>query len=787
VAAPSRDPDGRRSSAQSRPGGYDLRVNPRRPGLSLRRLAVPAAFLAVAWAFFLWIPGRNVVLAADVLRFRFPWFRGGTLPWNQLLTDPVFQFYPWLTGFRQGILSGRFPLWDPTMQSGVPIAANPQSSFFFPLTWLVLPLGVGAGMSAMAILRPALAAFFTYLYLRRARRSTGAALFGAIVYGFSLPLIVWAEYPLDNVFLLAPLLLLAIDGVVRRPEPARVAAVVAVSALVLVGGHPESVLHVGVLAGCYAVVQGVRYRRGRVRAAAWLAASVLWSGALTLFILLPQARVVLDSAALEGAEHAAPVMPIRMLVGAILPKFFTAGQFHVPTRDVPWNLSESACYFGLAALALAAAAVRRPPRPWRIPGPVFWLAVLAAAFALVFVAPRFPAFQAIPLLGRTFHNRLAILAGLPIAVLSSDSCDRLTRSPRCRAIFVAALVSAAAATWALPLVLCGRSAGVTQLETALIVLAASSAALLLRNRKAAAIGLLCMVELGDLWLAGSGYHALVAPSEVYPRVGFVAALRGWESGGRTLPFGLVFPPNSLSVYDLHDVRGYDALESSRYRESRRSLAIWRSDGMSPVIAVGFTPETARRLQLFAVKALVLPPRTAIGPAVGPEISRSLSLAYRGPDATIYRVDGPGRFQAIGRVVPATSKTRPASGAESAVAGIAHAMTLPEASNASIRVVRDEPEAIELETSCPGDFFLRISDAFDDGWHGTIDGRRLSIYRADGAFRGVIIPAGNHRIAMRYRLPGSPATFVISLGAAALLVVFLVRRRSRVQRAALGLA
>ena len=558
----------------------------------LRGSLLLGALSALSWGFFLWIPGRNVILAADLLSMLPPWQRSGPAPQNRLLTDPLWQFFPWFTELRRAVLTGHFPLWDPSMLSGVPVAANPITAFFFPLSWLVIPFGVGAGMSAMAVLRPALAAFFVYLYLRHAGRSTAASWLGAFIYGFSFPFMVWTEHPQDNVFLLAPLVLLAIDALVRNPGPRRSAVLAIAFAFVFLAGHPESAFHLFVLSAAYATVQVARYRRRRPRAIPFLALAALWSGALALFSLLPQMNVVLASEGFRHAgSHAARAMPLKMIVGFLLPKFYIAGGQHIPTADVPQNLNESACYFGIPALALAAASLAARRRVSRIPGARFWLAMLGVIAALIFVAPRFAFFERLPVLGQTFHNRLIILAGLAFAVLASEACDGLSRFSAVRAMCGAALAGMFGAMLVLPGLLAGRRAPPAQLLTAGGMIIACAAALLLKRRAGAAAVLFCAVEFVDLWHAGSRYHPLAPIDAVYPPVESSARLRAWEGRGRILPLGATFFPNSMSVYGLRDVRGYDAVESDDYRMARAGLARWVSDyGVPGEIAAELTPQ-----------------------------------------------------------------------------------------------------------------------------------------------------------------------------------------------------
>ena len=78
---------------------------------------------------------------------------------------------------------------------------------------------------------------------------------------------------------------------------------------------------------------------------------------------------------------------------------------------------------------------------------------------------------------------------------------------------------------------------------------------------------------------------------------------------------------------------------------------------------------------------------------------------------------------------------------------------------SVRALSYEPDSLELEVNTPWTSFLVLSEAFYPGWQAWIDDRPSEIYRTDMAFRGLVVPAGRHRVRMQFR----PRIFFISLG------------------------
>jgi len=73
------------------------------------------------------------------------------------------------------------------------------------------------------------------------------------------------------------------------------------------------------------------------------------------------------------------------------------------------------------------------------------------------------------------------------------------------------------------------------------------------------------------------------------------------------------------------------------------------------------------------------------------------------------------------------------------------------------------------TAPPGGGLLVLTDQFYPGWTATIDGQPAPIHRADYLFRGVLLPAGSHRVEFLYW----PASFRIGATVSALALVAIV--------------
>ncbi|MDH2416938.1 YfhO family protein [Nocardioides sp. CER19] len=109
--------------------------------------------------------------------------------------------------------------------------------------------------------------------------------------------------------------------------------------------------------------------------------------------------------------------------------------------------------------------------------------------------------------------------------------------------------------------------------------------------------------------------------------------------------------------------------------------------------------------------------------------------------------------------------------------------------ADVHVVADDPERISADVKASGLGYLVVGDAIvRAGWTAYVDGRATPILQANHAFGAVAVPAGEHRVELRYTAPGLRTGMIISIIAllltlALLLVPALVSTRSRARAAA----
>src|SRR5690242_13495198 len=103
--------------------------------------------------------------------------------------DILNQSYPLARLIHRICRSGRLPYWNPYLNFGQPILANPNALFFYPTTLLIVLLPVRLAFQLHFVLHFILGAAGTYCLARRWRQSHLAAFFAALFFVFSGPVL----------------------------------------------------------------------------------------------------------------------------------------------------------------------------------------------------------------------------------------------------------------------------------------------------------------------------------------------------------------------------------------------------------------------------------------------------------------------------------------------------------------------------------------------------------------------------------------------------------------------
>ena len=160
---------------------------------------------------------------------------------------------------RRAILDeGHLPLWNPSMNSGAPALANPQSMYFFPFDLLYTALPLDLATNLVILLNVLLAGLSMYLLGRCLFQHWGAALFCALAYMLSyryLAMIHAGWLPKMSMYALAPLLFWACVRLRERPNAPRTTVLAIVVALAFLQGDMQQLYYCGIACLIYVLAR----------------------------------------------------------------------------------------------------------------------------------------------------------------------------------------------------------------------------------------------------------------------------------------------------------------------------------------------------------------------------------------------------------------------------------------------------------------------------------------------------------------------------------------------------
>ncbi len=267
----------------------------------------------------------------------------------------------------------------------------------------------------------------------------------------------------------------------------------------------------------------------------------------------------------------------------------------------------------------------------------------------------------------------------------------------------------------------------------------------------------------------------------------------WEAYRHHLKFPevqcLLVVNQALCLDNLHDLQGYNPVQSARYTEFIAAMNGRRQEyHESNVLQGGFSSPL---LDALNARYIVIPA------GVQPSRPDLLHLSQRFP--TVYqdaRVRVLENTDALPRAwLVHTAKQVPPGQAQAHLTSVDLTTTavleseLPplappaDPSADAVTIKSYKPDAITLtaRTDAPG--MVMLSEVYDPGWQAYLNGDEVPVVVADHALRAVAVPAGDHNLELRYEsrplqigLLLSALTAVVILAIGLMLAVRM--RRSR---------
>ena len=679
---------------------------------------------------------------------------------NPIISDVVYQGIPWQKAVREALKNGRVPLWNRFVLAGEPLLAVQQHGMLHPTFWMGLPLPLAQAWTLSMTLRVFLALLCAYLFFRDLELGEIASLLGASGWALCDFLVFFAGYPLNPTVGPFPLLLLGLRRLAREPGRRPVAICLGALLLMATGGHPESLLHCVAGAGVYFLFELAWANRGvPARAVALsLAAGALALG-LSTILFLPFREAVTRTAEYrmrvewyaKAERSVALPVSLERSIKCIVPYAFGSWR----SGGEKAGFAGPAGYAGAILLPLAIVGLFSARRE-RWP---FLIMVFLGFSAWARLPVVNDAICKLPLFDVAINEYLVMLGAFGVTALSALGMDDLvSRGRRGLALTASALSIATIGllyAHVLPNLERIPQADRTALLAVQVVPIAILAVACLFSQRTAA-GKVLPAALLVLFLAERGiemgsFYPTTPRAALAPPLPFLRGIPR-HSPSRMAAVANLFIPNIAALYEIEDVRGYEAMTFAPLAET---FPLWCVP--QPVWFNRIDEPTKPFLSFLNVRYVLAPP--------GYPPPRGWRLLGEDPGGRL--LENPN---ALARVFvphrvylekePGRQRERLFAIRDFAAQGVAEAAApgVFENGNATVRMVFYDAQRMEVSVNADRESLIATSVTGWPGWRLEIDGQERPLLAYNRAFLAFQVPAGRHRAVLRYW----PRSFVAGL-------------------------
>jgi hypothetical protein len=709
---------------------------------------------------------------------------GVAKPHNGTLSDLYAQMIPWRKAVQFAIEHGRWPLWNPFILSGTQLAAAAQPAAYSPFTLIACLLPVAHSITFSAAITFFLAGLGAFLFARALGCREIVALSAAAGWMYAGGMAFFVLWSLGSSWALLPFVLFATRRSLHEPGVRSAAILTVVLTLLLLAGHPETAFHVVFCGAVYGLVELSTARRQIARVLITAAASGIVALLLSAIYLLPileAAPQTMEQQFRTGGYRDVPRgVPLTESAARILADVFPHMRGRWWMRKVPHWVPLETSAAGSIVVALAFyALIRVRRRETSVFGALALFGILCGAAW----SPLAALLQKLPLFDIALNERFGFAAAFSLVILAALGIEHAvaTRDKFLGYALAAAFIVFAGGAFTIDRfhVLEDKLPewGVYTLFGELACLGIAAAAVLaLKNRdRAIPIAILLLITV-QRWLAGNDIYPTLPAYAAYPPVPIFRSLP--REGGA--PFRIVgrahaLVPGTSALYELEDVRGYEAMTFSRYVATYDAWCthqpVWfnRVDDLSrPFLSM-------INVRYAIASDNVAPPEGWRRVAVqrGAELLENMRVFPRAfmPSRVVFGT----RFEDIIKAMTAAPDFHERAWIEA---------PLPRGERANeggtVAMVKRDGGDLIVDTATAAGAWVVITEPAWDGWRVYIDERRVEHFYANAAFIGVYVPSGGHRI----RLTFLPMSFVrgraVSLSTLALALMagmaIKIRRR-----------
>ena len=769
-------------------------------------------FLVAIFAFPYWAKNR-VPFPADYLVDAFPpWQYFYALPVkNNAMPDVISQMFPFKHLVIDFFKRGDLPLWNPYNFSGNPLLANYQSAVFHPANFLFFIIPEADAWSLMILLQPLLAGLFTYLFCRQLSLSRAASLLSSVAFMFCGFITVWMAYgTMSWALLWLPFVLYLIEKNFQKTTGLNLALISLSLAASFFSGHFQI--------SFYVVLATVAYLFYRLTNNWQFKTFLICFLFIILGILLAMIQILptleLYQLSVRGkVVGISEIIPWRYLVTILAPDFYGNP---VTRNDWFGHYAEWSGFTGVIPLILAFFAFLGKRRK------AIWFFGILALGALI-LTRQTPLLDLIlkwkiPVLSSSAASRIIGLFSFSIAVLAGFGFDQLKESfnsPKIKLpfLFLFLIIILFLGIWGWLLLI--RPFPIEKLIIAKrnfilpTIMAFTFVGLLmfyklfqekmknnnksLKKVKVLVLLLILLLTSFDLLRFAKKWMPFDSRQHLYPKLPILEFLTKTVGFNRLFGF---FGMEVQNYFKIQGFNGYDPLYIQRYGELLMAARHGQIE-LPSTRGVGLERRakyTERLVNLLGGKYFLhaLADKQECWEFDFWNYPGQFRLIYQDEQYEVYENKKalPRAFLAYDYYLekdpqeivdkifnPQTDLKRTLILEENPGLEILKLKAGDKEGKAEIVEYLPNKIKIEVETKKPGLLFL--SDNYYPGWKALVDGKETKIYRADYAFRAVMIPIGTHEVEFIYQ----PESFrkgsqisLLSLGLVVVLGLILRKRK-----------
>ncbi len=718
----------------------------------------------------------------------------GAVPNKAQGPDVVKELLPWKHFTIESLKKFQIPFWNPYNFSGNPLAANFQSGIFYPGNVLFLIFNFNLAWTFYIVLVPILASVFTYLFLRRLRVSSSAAFLGSVSYAFSLYMVVWIEYGnIGQTLLWLPLILYLSDMLLEKITYKTFTFFVFTSVVSILAGYIQGVFYIYGISLFYFLLKGFLEKKLSYQKILIFLGGIILSVMLSLFQVLPTLELFSHSTrggyTLEQIQKL--LNPIWYLTTLVAPDFFGN-----PASRNFWfdgTYIERVSYFGLIPLMFAIFAIFVLFRKTEIK--IFTIVFLSTLLISTdLLITKYFYLIPIPVISTTVPTRILSLFAFSGSVLAAFGFDLLLGKKKKKQLFLisllvfAVLISLFIFVSFYPTIMQSSdftskfSVSRRNLVLPIISLMIFPGALLYyfskiiflnKYKKAILVFIVLFVTFLDLFYYFQKITPFAPPNFMYPETPVIKFLKKTSGIDRFWGYGSAYIESNFQTYDgTFSPEGNDPLHIREYTELLSASKTGRVPKVLPRpdanVAPGFGKEDLANnlyrqkiLNIIGVKYVLNKDET---------INGNFNPDYITFPEDEYRLVWQDSFWQAYENLKVTPRYF-----------ITNKYVVAENSNRALRTLFDEqfneqntiilyenpkiksknldssvvlerylPNKAIFKTSSNGDGLLYLSDNYYPGWRAYVDGFETKIFKANYAFRAVVIPSGKHNVIFEFK-------------------------------------